>query len=408
MTALTNAQRAAVRRLIASSPDWPAYRRLHGVDTSSLGSARAVDVARELGLDLTSILAGETGTTTESTAMPAPTAPAGLFGPVGRSGLFARDAAAPALTVDTAAAAGTAAAGDVGAALATLAAAFGGAGNMQPALDAISGRLDALESAAPRLLVVDAAGTALGADLPPSRHPMLETLIRTVSARKPDGSRLNVWLAGPAGSGKTTAARMTAEALGLAFGPMGAMAQAHELVGFVDAGGRYHDTPFTRLYRDGGVCLLDEVDSSDAAVTLALNGPLDNGLMTLPTGETIARHADFVCIGAGNTYGSGATAEYIGRNKLDGAFLDRFVSLAWGYDEALETALTGNEAWSRRVQKARRAAAKFGLKILITPRASINGAALLRAGLDEETVAGMTYLRGLNAAQIDQLMGGAA
>ncbi len=403
MTALTNAQRAAVRRLIASSPDWPAYRRLHGVDTSSLGSARAVDVARELGLDLTSILAGETGTATESeTAMPAPTVPAGLFN---RDG--APRPAAPALDVTTAAAAGTAAAGDVGAALATLAAAFGGAGNVQPALDAIAGRLDALESAAPRLLVVDAAGTALGADLPPSRHPMLETLIRTVSARKPDGSRLNVWLAGPAGSGKTTAARMTAEALGLAFGPMGAMAQAHELVGFVDAGGRYHDTPFTRLYRDGGVCLLDEVDSSDAAVTLALNGPLDNGLMTLPTGETIARHADFVCIGAGNTYGSGATAEYIGRNKLDGAFLDRFVSLAWGYDEALETALTGNEAWSRRVQKARRAAAKAGLKVLITPRASINGAALLRAGLDADTVAGMTYLRGLTAAQIEQI-GGAA
>ena len=403
MTALTNAQRAAVRRLIAACPAWPAYRRMHGVDTSSLGSARALDVARELGLDLTSILAGDTtATSTESTAMPVlpkPTAPAGLFN---------RDGAPrPALTATTAAAAGTAAAGDVGAALATLAAAFGGAGNLQPALDAIAGRLDALESAAPRLLVVDHTGAALGADLPASRHPMLETLIKTVSARKPDGSRLNVWLAGPAGSGKTTAARMTAEALGLEFGPMGAMAQAHELVGFVDAGGRYHDTPFTRLYRSGGVCLLDEVDSSDAAVTLALNGPLDNGLMTLPTGETIARHADFVCIGAGNTYGSGATAEYIGRNKLDGAFLDRFVSLAWGYDEALETALTGNEAWSRRVQKARRAAAKAGLKILITPRASINGAALLRSGLDAETVAGMTYLRGLTAAQIEQI-GGAA
>jgi hypothetical protein len=399
MTALTNAQRAAVRRLIASSPDWPAYRRLHGVDTSSLGSARAVDVARELGLDLTSILAADAGAQTESTAMPAPIAPAGLFN---------RDGAPrPALTAETAAAAGTAAAGDVGAALATLAAAFGGAGNVQPALDAIAARLDALESAAPRFMVIDQTGAALGAILPASRHPLLETLITTVCARKLDGSRLNVWLAGPAGSGKTTAARMTAEALGLAFGPMGAMAQAHELLGFVDAGGHYHDTPFTRLYRDGGVCLLDEVDSSDASVTLALNAALDNGMLTLPTGETIARHTDFVCIAAGNTYGSGATAEYIGRNKLDGAFLDRFVSLAWGYDEALETALTGNEAWSKRVQKARRAAAKAGLKVLITPRASINGAALLRAGLDADTVASMTYLRGLTAAQVEQI-GGAA
>jgi cobaltochelatase CobS len=271
------------------------------------------------------------------------------------------------------------------------------------ALDDLAARVDALEAQAPRLLVVNQDGAAFGAELPAQRHPMLETLILTVSARDLAGHRINAWLAGPMGSGKTTAARMAAEALGLAFAPMGAMSQAHELMGFVDAGGAFHSTPFVEAYRNGGLVLLDELDSADPTITLILNGPLDNGRMTLPTGEVIHRHPDCVVIGAGNTYGNGATAEYVGRNRLDGAFLDRFAFLDWAYDEALETALAGNAAWSGRVQSARRRAAKAGLKIAITPRASIRGAALIRQGLAPDAVARMTYLRGLTDAQIQQI-----
>lgn len=402
---LTNAERAALRRAIAAHPDWTAYRRLHNVDTSSLGASRALDVARHLGIDTAAVIgrAADTTTTTASeddtvNALPTPTAPAGLF--TRRTAAPVAPVASVAGGVDAAALAQTITAAIAGA----LAGAGAGTAEAVAALDA---RVSELESAAPRLLVVDPAGKPLGADLPPTRHPQLETLVRMVSARKPDGGRLNAWLSGPAGSGKTTAARMAAEALGLAFAAMGAMSQPHDLVGFVDAAGRYHDTPFTRFYRNGGLCLLDEVDASDANVTLVLNGALDNGRMTLPTGETIQRHADFACVGAANTWGQGATAEFIGRNKLDGAFLDRWVRLAWVYDEALETALSGNADWAGRVQRARRAAAKAGLKVLITPRATIHGAALIRAGLTPDDAARMTYLAGLTDAQVAQVEGGA-
>jgi hypothetical protein len=81
------------------------------------------------------------------------------------------------------------------------------------------------------------------------------------------------------------------------------------------------------------------------------------------------------------------------------------VGLDWTYDEALESALAGNAVWSGRVQSARRRAAAAGLKVLITPRASIRGAALIRQGLDADAVARMTYLRGLTAAQICQVEG---
>lgn len=388
---LTNADRASLRRLIAAHPDWPAYRRTHGVDTSSLGAARALAVAQHLGIDVSRFTSDDTSKQDTATMTTIPAAPAGLFNST-RPAPTPRPAASAAPSVQSA----------MDALMAALTAQQGDTA----ALDDLAARVDALESAAPRLLVVNQDGAAWGAELPAQRHPMLETLILTVSARDIAGHRINAWLAGPMGSGKTTAARMAAEALGLAFAPMGAMSQAHELMGFVDAGGVYHDTPFVRAYRadgQGGVVLLDELDSADPTITLLLNGPLDNGIMTLPTGEVIHRHPDCVVIGAGNTYGNGATAEYVGRNRLDGAFLDRFAFIDWAYDETLETALAGNAEWSGRVQSARRRAAKAGLKIAITPRASIRGAALIRQGLAPDAVARMTYLRGLTDAQIQQI-----
>lgn len=394
--AISNAQRAALRRAIASHPDWPAYRRTHGVDTSSLGSARAVDVARHLGLDIETIIGGDAAATVEDATVTytAPIPPAGLF-----------DNRRPVATATPAPVTGGV---DVAALSQTITAAIAGAlaganGASAEALAALDARVSDLEAAAPALLVIDRDGLPHGAELPPSRHPMLESLIRAVSARKPDGHRLHVWIAGPAGSGKTTAARQAAEALGLEFAAHGAMGMAHELIGFVDAGGAYHEPAFVRLYRNGGVCLLDEMDASDANVTLILNPALENGQFQIPTGEMIQRHPDFVCIATGNTFGAGATAEYVGRNKLDGAFLKRFVAMEWPYDEKLETAICGNPDFAARVQRARKAAAKAGLKVLITPRDSVHGAALIAAGFDADTAARMTYLTGLSAAQIAQV-----
>ena len=397
MTAISNAQRAALRRAIAASPEWPAYRRTHGVDTASLGSARAVDVARHLGLDVETILGGAAPANEETpvmNAIPAPAAPAGLFDK--RSPVAAAPvAAAPALP-----------AGDVGAALAVLAGAFGGAGNVQPALDALGARIAALESAAPRLLVIDTEGRALGDELPETRHPMLETLVRLLAARDAAGRRLNVWITGPTGSGKTHGAKQAAAALGLAWGFHGAMSMSHELVGFVDAGGKYHETVFVNRFRTGGLCLLDELDSWSAEATLCLNAALANGEISLPTGELVSRHDDFACVGAGNTWGAGATAEFVGRNRLDAAFLSRFpTKLAWGYDEKLESAICGNPAWAAQVQRARKKAATQGLKVIIDPRVTMAGAAHIAAGFTAQEAAQMTYLSGLTEAQVSMLAG---
>lgn len=233
-------------------------------------------------------------------------------------------------------------------------------------------------------------------------HRLLPDLIKTLSCG------LNVWLAGPSGSGKTHAAEQAASALNLTFRLQGAMTMAHELTGFVDAGGKYHETPFVTSFRNGGLILLDELDAGSNEALLALNSALANGVMALPNGEILRKHPDFRCIGAANTFGQGATADYVGRTRIDAAFLQRFpVRLDWQYDEQLERAMTpnGNTQWAERVQNARRKAKEAGLKVLITPRFTIAGATLIGIGYTPDQAAAMTYLADLTPAQRQQIGG---
>jgi MoxR-like ATPase len=270
-------------------------------------------------------------------------------------------------------------------------------------LEAVYGKLDVVTSTVAMLMEklkdrptvrVDVVTQDATRTIDGLSHHMLPTLIRSLA------TGLHVWLAGPSGSGKTHGAEQAAQALGLTFRLQGAMTMAHELAGFVDAGGKYHETPFVTTFRNGGLILLDELDAGSNEALLALNAALANGIMCLPSGEIIRAHADFRCCGAANTFGQGATADYVGRTRIDAAFLQRFgVRLTWAYDEALETAMANMPAWSERVQRARQRAKEAGLKVLITPRASIAGAKLIRAGFSPDEAANMTYLADLSPAQ---------
>lgn len=236
-------------------------------------------------------------------------------------------------------------------------------------------------------------------ELPPVdvgiQHHRFETLLKACSARMADGHRLNVWLAGPAGSGKTTAAKMVAKALGLQFVFNGAVSTQFELTGFVTANGMTVRTPFRDAWENGGVYLFDEIDGSNPNAVTAFNAALANGCFAFPDGM-VDRHPDCIVIAGANTSGNGATHEYVGRMKQDKAFLDRFVEIDWPIDEKLETAITPNAAWVQRVQGVRRRVADRGIKgHMVTPRASQYGAALLAAGIDMQTVERMTLKKGL-------------
>jgi len=170
-----------------------------------------------------------------------------------------------------------------------------------------------------------------------TRHMTFGKLVMLASALGNEDK--NVWLAGPAGSGKTTAARKLAAALGYdeesEFDFNGAIDTEYKLSGFVDAKGRVVSTAFRKIWENGGVYLFDECDASMPGALLAFNAALANGYAAFPDG-TIKRHEKTVIVAAANTWGFGGDANYVGRAKLDAAFLDRFVTLTWNYDENLE------------------------------------------------------------------------
>lgn len=219
---------------------------------------------------------------------------------------------------------------------------------------------------------------------------------------------VNVWLAGPAGSGKTTMAESCAKALGLAFYATGAIQNEYKLTGFVDAEGRTVRTAFREAFEHGGLFLWDEIDASNANALVAFNQALANEAFPFPDGM-VKKHPDFIAVAAANTFGHGATADYVGRTRIDGATLDRFAQIEIDYDEALESELAAQingaqgREWSYTVQNYRRAARNLSLRHLITPRASINGAKALRAGMNERQVINNLIRRGLDHGTWEKL-----
>lgn len=230
-------------------------------------------------------------------------------------------------------------------------------------------------------------------------HPQFEALLKAAMSRQANGFHPNIMLCGPTGSGKTHAVNAMAKALGLEFYTNGALTMDHQVIGFIDAAGKYHETPFRKAFGRPAAYLFDEMDSSDNSPLLCLAGGLANGHAVFPD-TAIERHPDSVIIAAGNTWGHGATSDFVGRNKIDGAIRSRFpVRIFWDYDEKLETAISGNPEWAKRVQKARANARKAGLKVIIDPRMTQAGAALIAQGFTAEEAAGMTYLADLTPEQ---------
>jgi cobaltochelatase CobS len=190
---------------------------------------------------------------------------------------------------------------------------------------------------------------------------------------------LNVWVYGPAGTGKTTGAENVAKALGLEFYCNGTTDTEHKLKGYQDIQGRYISTQFRQAFEHGGVYCGDEIDSWLPSATMGLQAACANGHCDFPD-KRVTRHPNFIMIACANTVGHGSTADYVGRNRMDGAFLDRFVYQPWEIDETLERAITGNELWVTYVQDCRKRAQSKGLKVIISPRASLYGARMLACG----------------------------
>lgn len=226
-------------------------------------------------------------------------------------------------------------------------------------------------------------------------------------------------LVGPAGTGKSTLCESVAKYLdldfdGMSFGPQTSKA---DLLGFVDASGTYQESALVRIATQGGLFLGDELDAGHAGVLTTLNMALANGHISTPRGLK-EKHKDFYFVAAVNTYGNGASREYVGRNQLDAATLDRFAAIDLPLDEGLEAHICGIEGvaspsldltagglvspkeWLEIVRKFRAALEKLKIRAIASPRASLYGTKLCGAvgkthllkmllfkGLDQDAVA---------------------
>lgn len=236
-------------------------------------------------------------------------------------------------------------------------------------------------------------------------HKVFNTITRILSSAK--RKEKNIMLVGGAGGGKTHLVKQIAEALKLPFYPMsvGLQTTKSDLLGFINATGTYMPSIIRKAFEDGGVLLLDEFDAAHAGVVTILNSLLANGHASFPD-KVVNKHKDFVCIVACNTFGNGANMGYVGRNRLDGATLDRFITINVDYDEDLEKGLTNNDSWYSIIQQVRKNAEKQGIKQIISPRASMDGADLLDAGFSIKEVLKMVVFKGCSEEVCKKLTNG--
>lgn len=230
-------------------------------------------------------------------------------------------------------------------------------------------------------------------------HEQYETIKACLECNIP------VYLAGPAGSGKNHTVEQICNELGWDFYFSNSVQQEYKLTGFIDAGGKYHDTEFYKACTSDTDCVffLDEMDASIPEVLTLLNAAIANGYFEFPTGRVELGHIHFVA--AGNTVGSGADDMYTGRMVLDQATMDRFAIIEFDYSIRIEMAISKNNAdLVSFVRQLRDEATKKGIRATFSYRCITMVTKLEAVGMDETEIIRIAVVKGLDKDTINTLM----
>lgn len=182
----------------------------------------------------------------------------------------------------------------------------------------------------------------------------------------------NVYLYGPAGSGKSHTAEQVAEALGLDFYGQTTIQFAHDVRGYGDAGGNFQETPFFKAFAYGGLYFQDEYDRSNAEAAIVLNSALANGWYDFPIVGRVNAHPNFRFMAAGNTLMTGADEEYVTGQEIDASSRDRFAyffEIDYSHEVELRIA-HGDENIVSFVEDVRQAIKQTGIKHVVSYRAT--------------------------------------
>jgi len=237
-------------------------------------------------------------------------------------------------------------------------------------------------------------------------HERLPYVIMILAAKK------NAMLVGPAGTGKSTLAESAAEALGLRYFEISLCLTTTnaELRGYMNVTGDYVRTPFREAYENGGLFNFDEIDNSNANILAVMNSGLAGKGMSFPDGY-VRKHPDFRCVATANTYGRGADRQYVGRQQMDAATLDRFFVEDITIDEALETAMcmaTGApksdvDRVLTYVRKLRASAEAQKMRVVVSPRASLGMCEVMIQGIEFNHAAEGLIFKGMSAQDRSKL-----
>ena len=244
-------------------------------------------------------------------------------------------------------------------------------------------------------------------ELPALSHNMLSDVILDLDAGE------HVMMVGPAGTGKSQIAKSAAKALGLDYYELSLNPgmTATVLLGYMSADGTYIRTLFREAFENGGVFHFDEIDNGHPSTLATMNAGLANGEMAFPD-KMVKRHPSFRCVASANTYGRGADRQYVGRQQIDAATLDRFVVEEINVDEALESAICealyakSTEVISY-VRKLRANAEAHKMPVIVSPRASIGMCKLLAAGKSWDAALNARVRKGLSESDWGKLTSGA-
>lgn len=283
--------------------------------------------------------------------------------------------------------------------------------SQQTATDLINERLGHLPAQRVDLFKGDMLISSL-----PRQHFLFPAILRLLNAHDRFGTPLNVALVGPPGTGKTRMCLNAAEALatGFVLQPFNPQTTKSELLGYMDANGRYVESSFYKAFKNGLLFVADEFDAANPAVATVLNAAVSNRVLTFPNGETVHGHKDFRALYCMNTYGQGSDDRYTGRTRLDMATLDRLVYVFVPIDPGLEAALIGvpdvaspscdlekggrfddERAILHRVISVRGVVEKEHLRYSISPRTTIHACALHDAGFGREWIEECCIWRGM-------------
>jgi hypothetical protein len=152
---------------------------------------------------------------------------------------------------------------------------------------------------------------------------------------------------GPAGNGKTTTVEIALQAHNIPFLALSCTSATEvvDLVGgriLTSEGEEWQDGIVTRAFREGKAVVLDEADTLDPRVMMALQNALQDAgpdgkarFVNTPDGRVYptALCPIILCM---NTTGGGANRAYTGRARLDAASLDRLTYIQTDYENEVE------------------------------------------------------------------------